>query len=290
MRRAVIHTVLLAAILSLSACGQSDEQQASPPSIVQPQAQVAPSQPNVSNTPPQQQATVAAAPAQAVRLDQPVAAPANQNYTFRGTVLLPPDSYMSGQNVTTLNETSICGVTSFDQPTSEKYCFKFEEFFNHLYDADHAALDVWDVRDDWYLLLTQKDRREVWVEKAKFGVYHPYADVIKQKLLFLGDWSYETQPTWPLQAYSAPEGQVIELSKDKYPNMKSRNPMVAITSVAQSSKKELWFKLNLINSLCETTQGADTQPVVMDVWFPAYRLDDKTGLYVPTVWYYAKGC
>lgn len=280
MRCAAIRIVMLCAVLSLTACGKSDDEQQSH-MVTQPQAQVAPSQPAVSTQQqPQQQAT----------LDQPVTAPSTANYTFRGNVLLPPDAYLNS-NTKKLDDINVCGVLSLDQPTPEKYCFKFKDLHSHLYDSDHAALDVWDVRDNWFLLLSKEDkRRELWVDKTKFGVYHPYADIIKQKLLFLGDWNYKNDPTWPLQAYDGPDGNPIELSQDRYPETKSKSPMIAITSVAQSPKKELWFKINLINNLCEAKAQDNLAPVVMDIWFPAYRLDDETGLYIPTVWYFAKGC
>lgn len=214
--------------------------------------------------------------------------PTQKTYMFRGNLLLPPD-LSNGAKPRTIQDTNVCGVLSLDQANAEKFCFKFEELHNHLYDADHVALDVWDVRDNWYLLLTQKDHRELWVDKTKFGVYHPYADIINQKLLFLGDWNYKVDPTWPLQAYDGPGGNVIELSKDKYPTMKSKSPMLMITSVSQSPNKELWFKINLVNNLCETRKNDSLSPVVMDIWYPAYR-KDESGLFIPTVWYFAKGC
>ncbi len=232
----------------------------------------------------------------------PVAPPANKIYTYQGNVLLPPNAYMDNPN-NQVDKIDVCGVLSPTQTNSQKYCYKFSELSNRLYDATHSGLDVWDVQGDWYLLLTKTNAnggvftvttpeppRELWVEKSKFGVYHPYADIMQQKLLFLGDWDYKVQPEWPLQAYDGPGGNVIELKKENYPNMKSRNPMVAITAVAQSDKKELWFKLNIINSLCENRMQdpAAQSPVIMDVWYPAYRLDGN--MRIPTVWFSAKGC
>ena len=219
-------------------------------------------------------------------------------YTFQGNVLLPPDAYIDAQynNVDNVN---VCG-TMLPEPAAQAYCMKFSELQSHLYDSNHSGLDVWDIQNDRYLLLAKADKdtpaRELWVEKGKFGVYHPYADIMQQKLLFLGDWSYQIQPTWPLQAYDGPGGNVIELKKEQYPEKKSQTPMVAITAVAQSSKKELWFKLNLINSLCDSsfslssTNGAAAapSPVIMNIWYPAYRLEGN--LRVPNVWFNAKGC
>ena len=214
-------------------------------------------------------------------------------YTFQGNVLLPPNIYLDNTDQG-VDNVDICGVLSLNEPKTQKYCHKFSELSNRLYDNEHSGLDVWDVQGNWYLLLTKPGNnnvteiQELWVDKNQFGVYHPYADIMQQKLLFLGDWTYQVPPTWPLQAYDAPGGNVIELKKENYPAMKSSNPMVAITSVAQSPKKELWFRINLINNLCQQTQNAPVSPVVMNIWYPAYRLENN--LRIPTVWYNARGC
>jgi hypothetical protein len=225
-------------------------------------------------------------------------------YTFQGNVLLLPNIYLDKSNASdSVNNVNICGVLSLDTKDNQqqKYCYKLSELHNRLYDADHIALDVWDVRGNYYLMLTKSTdtttttdaankQQELWVDKGQFGVYHPYADITQQKLLFLGDWDYQIAPTWPLQAYDGPDGKVIELKKENYPTIKSTSPMVTIISVAQSSKNELWFRLNLINSLCEqqTNPPQPIAPVIMNVWYPAYRVIGN--LRVPTVWYSAKGC
>ena len=218
-------------------------------------------------------------------------------YTFQGNALLPPNAYMDNPNGK-IDDISVCGVAALTPASvpanAQQYCYKFSELSNRLYDKDHSGLDVWDVQGNYYLLLTKTEKdqtpHELWVERTQFGVYHPYADITQQKLLFLGDWDYKTKPEWPLQAYNGPDGTVIELKKENYPTMKSSSPMVMIVAVAQSAKKELWFQLNIINSLCESRGSKDetVSPVIMNVWYPAYRLQNN--LRIPTVWFDAKGC
>ncbi len=290
----MIRSILMATLIliSLTGCDQSSDNASS--SGKADLAQFVGLSDGKSTSGPQPKIVQAQAPVE--QSGQPVVPAPTQPkiYTFQGNVLLPPNAYMNNQNGS-INQMDVCGNQTPAQSNGEKYCYKFSELSNRLYDADHSGLDVWDVRGDWLLMLTKAEKdqnpHELWVEKSKLGVYHPYADIMQQKLLFLGDWSYQKQPEWPLQAYDGPDGQPIELKKENYPATKSSSPMVMITSVAQSSKKELWFKLNLINSLCENTSGTNNMapsPVVMNLWYPAYRIENN--LRVPTVWFSAKGC
>ena len=293
-------------VCSLTACDGSSDSQKSNVDLSQfvgrdnaPQAQPQNTNPTNNSDPNAPQPTIIQSQTPVEQSGQPSLPEPNRAkiYTYQGNVLLPPEAYMDKQSGE-IDKLDICGHQTLSQNINQQFCYKFSELMTRLYDRDHAGLDVWDVRGDYYLVLTKAQDKsqapqELWIAKNKFGVYHPYADIMQQKLLFLGDWNYQVQPQWPLQAYDGPDGTVIEIKKDDYPAQKSSSPMVAITSVAQSGKKELWFKLNLINSLCETSflpqnNNAAPSPVVTNLWFPAYRLEGN--LRIPTVWFYAKGC
>jgi hypothetical protein len=207
---------------------------------------------------------------------------ADKTYTYLGGLIIPPAFYEQAPD-NDINKLQICG---FDTPDAAglKVCADFGNIYNHLYSYEHLGLDVWDVRDDWYLVLVRDGQHEIWLQRPS-GEFKAYPELIKEGLAYMGDWDFAHDPQWPTEGWTTPQGPKVAFDPKALPETKSENPLVVLSDARIMSNKDVWFQVSFTNNVCADNNRA---VIMQNVWYPAYRKSLRLNL--PTFWFYPKGC
>ncbi|HEY1096293.1 MAG TPA: hypothetical protein VGF14_03545 [Alphaproteobacteria bacterium] len=202
-------------------------------------------------------------------------------YTYLGGLIIRPDLYAKTPTGK-VDDLQLCGYVQPDKST-QKICAKYSDMYGHLYDYDHIGLDIWDVRGNWYLALARSGLQEIWMEHEDAD-FRAYPDLVKSGLTFMGDWNYIHDPAWPTKSWAVPQGTEQSVDHNNLPKNASANPMIQLLEAKIMPDKDVWFKVNFTNNVCDGNNNV----VLANIWYPAYRAEGR--LRLPNFWFYSKGC
>ena len=138
------------------------------------------------------------------------------------------------------------------------------------YDYEQAGAVVYEERDDWYRI--SRNGEFFWVNKKDTGAFHPYPQILENKLVFL----MEKDPMlWP-----SPSEQPEKLTYN-YRNGHGNELPVTIKKMKQI-KDKWWIQIDVLDS---APCAGNEAKIIKSGWVPAYTEDNRLQL-----WFYSRGC